>query len=386
MIDVGDFRNEFQRRYGARALIVSAPGRVNLIGEHTDYNEGFVMPFAIDRSTLVGVSPRSDDLLNAHTLTLDKTAQIKAGDKQKGKAARWTKYIAGMAEMLKRCGLAVGGADILIDSDIPFGAGLSSSAALEMGVGAALAALSGQIIDPREIAFAGQKVEHEFVGVRSGIMDQFASGLSRKGNALLIDCRSLELEYVPLELGTAILVACDTHVKHSLASSEYNRRREECERAVEILSSKLPRITALRDVTLDEVEKHKDLLPDSIFRRCRHVVSENARTLKAAEALQSGDLKETGRLMNLSHESLRDDYEVSCTELDLLQRTAVDMPEVYGSRMTGGGFGGCTINLLESSAFEDFKRRVVERYEKNFNREPTVFQVKPSAGAHKIDL
>ena len=219
-------------------------------------------------------------------------------------------------------------------------------------------------LEARQLAFAGQKVEHEFVGVRSGIMDQFASGLSRKGNALLIDCRKLEVEYVPIELETAMLAVCDTKVRHDLASSAYNERRKECEQAVDLLSKQVPGIMSLRDVTPGSFQDVKDLLPDRLRRRCSHVIAENARTIRTADALRSRDLNETGRLMNLSHASLRDDYEVSCPELDLLADTAYEVPTVYGARMTGGGFGGCTINLLERSIFDEFKERLTNKYAK----------------------
>ena len=384
MIDPEQFSRAFQDRYDGEPRVFSAPGRVNLIGEHTDYNDGFVMPFAIDRHTLVGLARRPDDLLNVYTLTLDKSAQIRPGKENLPTKSDWTTYIAGMAEVLRERGLQIGGADILIDSDIPFGAGLSSSAALETAVGKALSDMAGKTLEPRQLAFAGQTVEHKFVGLRSGIMDQFASGLSREGNAMLLDCRRLDVEYVPLGMGTAVLAVCDTRVKHDLATTAYNERREECEQAVKILSAKIPAATALRDVTPSAFQKLKALLPDRLRRRCRHVITENARTLAAAEALRSRDLNEVGRLMNLSHESLRDDYEVSCAELNLLADTAREIPNVYGARMTGGGFGGCTINLLEKSAFDGFESRIKIKYVAAFGREPTVFRVKASSGASQI--
>jgi galactokinase len=386
MIDAEAFKNEFQHRYSAEPIVISAPGRVNLIGEHTDYNDGFVMPFAIDRQTLVGISARPDDHINVHTLTLDKTAEFEL-DSLSATTGRknWTKYIAGMAAVLKRSGSQISGANMLIDSDIPFGAGLSSSAALEIATGFAFLELIGQQIDPRELAKAGQKVEHEFVGVRSGIMDQLASAMSHEDHALLLDCRSLDIDFVPLELGTAMLAAVDTNVKHSLASSKYNERRSECERGVELLSKQIPGISALRDVSSEQLREYENLLPEPIKRRCRHVITENERTLEAAKALRRRDLDEVGRLMDLSHASLRDDYEVSCAELDLLAGTADEIDGVYGSRMTGGGFGGCTISLLENSAFENFEEQTTARYKKAFGREPTIFAVKPSAGARRID-
>lgn len=383
MIPLERFAEDFYDRYGTEPHIFSAPGRVNLIGEHTDYNEGFVMPFAIDRKTFVGIAPRSDGLLNVHTLTLNESARVLLKDRLPDKPG-WMTYIAGMATVLKRRGVNIDGADILIDSDIPFGAGLSSSAALEMAVGMALSDCAGATLEARELAFAGQMVEHEFKGVRSGIMDQFASGVSRESHALLIDCRSLEFEHIPLDIGKAILAVCDTRVKHELALSAYNERREQCEECVKILAEIQPGITSLRDVTPEIFYKFKPDLPDELKRRCRHVVTENARTLAAAEALRLHDLKETGRLMGLSHASLRDDYEVSCPELDLLADTAKNMQGVYGSRMTGGGFGGCTISLLEKSAFTEFEDRIRTKYFERFGKEPEIFRVKASGGARRI--
>jgi galactokinase len=280
-------------------------------------------------------------------------------------------------------GIETNGADILIDSNVPFGAGLSSSAALEIALGMAISEAAATAIDPRELAFASQQVEHRFAGVRSGIMDQFASALGESGSALLIDCRSLEVKPVHLRLEDTFLVICDSRVKHSLASSEYNRRREECEEGVKLLGSHMKGVNSLRDITAADFESLAHELPDVIRRRCRHVISENARTLAAAAALERGDLLETGRLMVLSHQSLRDDYEVSCPELDLLVETATAMPGVSGARMTGGGFGGCTINLLQKSAYEEFEDAINAAYRATFNQEPHISIVVPSEGARQ---
>jgi galactokinase len=380
------FAQDFQERFGHPPRIFAAPGRVNLIGEHTDYNEGFVMPFAIDRVTLVGIAPRSDDLLNVYTLTLNEGAEIRLDNLRAQDRAAWTKYIAGMAEVLRAQGLRIGGADLMIDSDIPFGAGLSSSAALETALGRALADVFAFPLPPLQLALAGQKVEHDFIGVRSGLMDQLASGLSREANAMLLDCRTLDIDYIPLNLGTAVLAVCDSRIKHELAASAYNERRQECEEAVKLLSEKVTGMTALRDLTPESFAKLESLLPENVKRRCRHVVTENERTLSAADALRSGNLTEAGQLMNQSHESLRDDYEVSCPELDLLVETASKVPNVYGARMTGGGFGGCTINILERSSFEEFNQQITAEYTQAFDRKPEIFIVKASEGAHPISL
>ncbi len=382
MIDPQAFAAESRSRFGSEPLVFSAPGRVNLIGEHTDYNEGFVLPFAIDRRTFVGIAARTDRMVRAHTLTLGKTAEFSL-DEGPGESKSWSVYIKGMAEVLRRKGIGIGGADILIDSDVPFGAGLSSSAALEIALGLGMSEVAKTAIDCRELALAGQLVEHEFVGVRSGIMDQFASALGESGSALLIDCRSLDVEAVSLNLETAILVICDSRVKHSLASTEYNKRREECEEGVRIMQEELPEIESLRDVPLADFERLSTSLSDTVAKRCRHVISENARTLAAVAAIRRGDLIETGRLMFLSHQSLRHDYEVSCPELDLLVDEAMSIDGVYGSRMTGGGFGGCTISLLEGSVSDDFRRRLMNAYEDGFRKTPVISAVVPSAGARQ---
>ncbi len=380
MIDIDSFSQDFKNRYGVLPAIFSAPGRVNLIGEHTDYNDGFVLPFAIDKRTYVGVASRSDGLINVHSRTLDESVEITLSDPERTQG--WSLYIRGIAEVLKREGVFRGGADLLIDSEIPFGAGLSSSAALEISVGLALSTIGGKDIGMVELAFVGQEVEHEYIGVRSGIMDQFTSALALSGHALLIDCRSLEFENIPLDLGGYVLVVCDSKVEHELADTEYNRRREECEEGVELLRQRFPDIHALRDVTDDQLRESHDLLPANVFRRCRHVINENIRTLESAGAIATGDLNRLGILMYESHESLRVDYEVSCAELDWLVDAASKFDGVIGGRMTGGGFGGCTINLVKNDAADGFRAQIEEEFRDRFDKDTDVFRVSPSAGAH----
>ena len=289
-----------------------------------------------------------------------------------------------MATVLARGGIRIDGADLLIDSEIPFGAGLSSSAALEVALGMALAAVSGVAMSSRDIALAGHRVEHEFVGVRSGIMDQFASALGREGHLLLIDCRSLTTKLVPFKPEGYRLVICDTKVKHDLASSAYNRRREECEEGIRIIREHYTSINSLRDVEPAILAEIGDGIPPVILRRCRHVVSENQRVLGAVEAIDELDYSKLGALMYESHESLRSDYEVSSPELDLLVDVARNVPGVIGARMTGGGFGGCTINLLEVDAQEDLEDKAGSRYREAFGFEPAFITVWPSNGAEEI--
>jgi galactokinase len=278
------------------------------------------------------------------------------------------------------------GLDLVFSSTVPIGSGLSSSAALEVSVGYSALTLAGAHIDLKELALASQRAEHEYVGAKTGIMDQFTAALGRPGQALLIDCRSLDVEYVQLDLGDAMIVACNTKVEHELASSEYNRRRAECEEGVLRLKERITRIKALRDVTIEDLTANRDLLSEVVYRRCRHVVGENARTRLAARYFggESADLVEIGKLMYLSHESLRDDYEVSCEELDALVEIAKGVEGVYGARMTGGGFGGCTVTLLKSSSFNEFSESVNREYNSRFGIEPDIYTLEASDGASEI--
>jgi galactokinase len=298
----------------------------------------------------------------------------------------WLDYVEGVARILDGggAGARLAGADLSILSDVPLGAGLSSSAALEISVGLALATLSGADVGGVRLALAGQRAEHEYVGTKCGIMDQFTAAMARAGHALLIDCRTLEATHIPLDTSEVVVAVCDTNVKHELSTSEYNRRREECEEGVRALQTVLPSVRALRDVSVAEFERHAHLLPETIRRRCRHVVTENARTLAAAEALRRGDLAELGRLMNLSHLSLRDDYEVSCYELDALTEIALSLGGALGSRMTGGGFGGSTVSLVRRHALEEFKQVVAREYTRRTGLTTTILVSEAGEGAGEI--
>lgn len=384
MIDTRILRDSFLELYGREPRLFRAPGRVNLIGEHTDYNDGFVLPLAIDRATVVAGAPREDSMVRVHSLNFRESAEFDL--KEEGKRLRkvWLDYVEGVARELEQRGARLRGADLALLSDVPLGAGLSSSAALEVSVGFALLSLSGLGVDRKSLALAAQSAEHNYVGAKVGIMDQLVSVLGQSGHALLIDCRSLDTTQIPLDTSRAVFVVCDSHVKHELASSEYNRRREECEKGVEGLRRFLPKIRALRDVSLQEFDLYEPFLPETIRRRCRHVITENERTLAAAEALRSGRMAEMGQLMFRSHESLRDDYEVSCAELDLLVEIAAETAGVLGARMTGGGFGGCTVNLVSRKSLEEFEETVGRRYEEATKIRPTVYVAEPSDGACEI--
>ena len=377
---------EFVKRFNAGPRIFRAPGRVNLIGEHTDYNDGFVMPFAIDRATIVAGTKRDDRRIEVVAFDMDESASIDLDAEPQKQRDSWTDYVEGMARSVEEKFGQIAGANLLIASDVPIGSGLSSSAAIEVSVGLALLSLSDMGIDREKLAFAGQKAEHEYAGTKSGIMDQFASAFCKKGSAMLLDCRSLERNEIPFETDDSVAVVCDTKVEHSLASTEYNKRREECEEGVRLLQKNLPKIKALRDVSLDELEKYKSSVSETVYRRCRHVISENVRTLKAAEFFKSKDLTAAGKLMFESHASLRNDYEVSCKELDALVDVASSIDGVFGARMTGGGFGGCTVNIIRKAVLDEFKRLISEGYSQRFGREPDIYEFHAADGASEVKL
>lgn len=384
MVDAAKLRRSFIELYGTGPRVWSAPGRVNLVGEHTDYNEGFVLPMAIDRRTFVAGAPRLDRQVHVRSLNFEESEKFDLDRQARPRRWRWLAYVEGVARVLEARGFHLNGVNLLIESDVPVGAGLSSSAALEISVGMALVALSDAEIDRVQLALAGQAAEHEYVGTRCGIMDQFVAALAHQGHALLIDCRSLEATQIPLGLIDVAVVVCDTNIRHELATSEYNRRRAECERGVELLRELLPGTHSLRDISDADFQKFEHQLPEKIGGRCRHVVTENARTLAAAEALRAGDWEEAGRLMTLSHISLRDDYEVSSAELDLLVDIAARIEGVLGARMTGGGFGGCTVNLVRRSALVEFQELISSEYRKVIGLDPTIYVVEAAGGASEI--
>jgi galactokinase len=385
LIEREPLRREFEERYGRAPRLFRAPGRVNLIGEHTDYNGGFVLPMAIDRETIVAAAARPDSRVRLYSLNSRNGAEFdldKPGEPRRG---HWMDYVEGVAQALKGRGLRLVGADMLINSDVPPGSGLSSSAALEVSAGLALASLAGIEVDRVQLALAGQEAEHTYVGAKVGIMDQFIAALGRARHALLIDCRTLDAKSIPLDTTETVVAICDSTVRHELASSEYNTRRAECERGVELLRESLHDITHLRDVSVADFERHEGQLPEPIRRRCRHVVTENERTLSAADAFASGDLARAGALMNRSHDSLRDDYEVSCRELDTLVEIARSLGDgVLGSRMTGGGFGGSTVSLVRRAALEDFKQTIDALYHERTGLRPKIFVSEAGDGAGEI--
>jgi galactokinase len=375
-----EFRELFGSAEGARAF--RAPGRVNVIGEHTDYNLGFVLPMALDLKTTIVTAPSSDGKLRIYSEHLKEMREFDpAAIGSAQPTHQWTDYPVGVAVELARAGFSIEPANLFIRSTVPEGSGLSSSAALE--VSAALAFLKGRELDRLEIAKLCQRAERNFVGMPCGIMDQYISVFGKPHAAVEIDCRSLGRRYVPLPDGVSF-IAVNTMVKHALAGSAYRDRVAECAAAVEILAKQYPGVTSLRDVTPAQFEAAAHLLPPVVAKRAKHVVTEDARVNRFVEAGERGDLALMGRLMVESHRSLQHDYEVSCGELDLLVDTALTLDGVHGARMTGGGFGGCAVFMLETGAAERFRAAMSAAYEARFDVTPRMYDCRPSAGASEL--
>jgi galactokinase len=380
---VQELEQKFVALFGASPRIFQAPGRVNLIGEHTDYNDGFVVPAAIGFCTRAALAPRRDRKLVVRSENFAEQLEFDLDQFPEQRAGHWSDYVIGVAKTLAQSGAKLMGANLLVEGDVPQGAGLSSSASIEVAVGYALLDLAGEKIDLMKLALHCQGAENEFVGARCGIMDQFVSSHGEEGMALLLDCRSLEYKRLALGDG-ARLVICNTMIRHSIAGGEYNRRREECEAAVRYFAEHRPGVRALRDVTEIDLGTHGKGLPGTIMRRCRHVISENSRVLQAASALERNDLETFGTLMRDSHVSLRDDFDVSCSELDLMVELAGRASGVYGARMTGGGFGGCTINLVRKDCVAAFKASVSEGYERSTGRAPEIYVCSAANGVKQV--
>jgi galactokinase len=383
-VQVGDLRDRFRARFGAVPRLFRAPGRVNLIGEHTDYNDGFVLPAAIELATFVGVAPRADRTLRVHSENFDETVTFDLDEASPRARDHWSDYPRGVAVTLERAGHGLRGADLWIDGEVPLGSGLSSSAAVEVATAHALLAASERSLSPVAVAKLCQRAENEFVGTRCGIMDPLIACLGREGHALLLDCRSLDARPVPIP-DAVVLVICHTGVRHALASSAYNERRAQCEEGVRALAEIDPAVRALRDVTLTALEESRRRMSPVVYARCHHVVTENQRTLHAASALERGDVVTAGRLLAASHASLRDAYEVSCRELDALVDAAAALPGVLGARMTGGGFGGCTVSLVRPDAVDAFEASVLPAYERATGRKGQLWVTAACAGAGPLE-
>lgn len=376
------FRRTFEQRYGNTPRVFRAPGRVNLIGEHTDYNDGFVMPAAIQFHTWVAVGKRPDAILHVESEQFQEAVEWPLSGLSGPPRQHWSDYIRGVAAVLQTAGFPLTGANLMIQGEVPLGAGLSSSAALEVSTALALLSTTGRRIPPRDLAELCQRAEHEYSGTRCGIMDQFIAVHGQVNQAVMLDCRTLEFTLLPLP-DSARLVICNSMVRHELAAGEYNLRRADCETGVRVLRHHLPSVHALRDIALPDLEVHKNEVSETVYYRCRHVITENQRVVDAASALQGGELKKFGELMYDSHRSLREDYEVSCEELDLLVDIAGNLDGVYGARMTGGGFGGCTINLVQSEKASEVSRSLAATYKDKTGKTPEVYVCSAADGARE---
>jgi galactokinase len=357
-----------------------APGRVNLIGEHTDYNDGYVMPAAISYSTRVTGGVTSNRIVNVASESVGAAAAFDLDALETGRAGDWTDYVRGVLIELSRAGVALAGAEFHVTSTVPLGAGLSSSASFEVAVALAMLERCGATMDRLDVAKLAQRAEVDHTGTRSGIMDQFAVLFGEAGNATFLDTRTLDYAHVPIPAGVTIVI-CNTMVKHALATGAYNERREQCEAAVEVLKQWYPQIRSLRDVSLAQLEAHASGIAPILYHRALHVVSENARVLDAKAAFERGDAVAFGRLMNASHESLRDDYEVSSPELDVMVSLARRCQGIYGARMTGGGFGGCTVNLVDLASVDSFRSEIAEGYYRETGIHPDLYDGTPADGA-----
>ena len=378
----------FTQQFGGRpAWVTIGPGRVNLIGEHTDYNDGFVLPVAIKRDVRLALRPRDDGIVRVYSLEYDGWGEFDVNRIAYQPETLWINYMQGVADVLQKRGITLRGFDAVLSGNVPRASGLSSSAALEVATAKALLAAADALdaVDGTALAQAAQKAENEFVGVNCGIMDQFISVLGADDHALLIDCRSLEYKLVPFPTNASLVIG-NTKASRSLASSAYNERRAQCEAGVATLQQVLPGITALRDVTSAQLEAQRDLLDPVVYRRCRHVVSENERVLQTVDALARGDIARVGALMDASHASLRDDYEVSSPALDAMVAAMHSAPGCYGARLTGAGFGGCAVALVKPGSEQAVADAVYQQYPKATNIWPEVYTSPASAGARVIEI
>lgn len=378
----------FEDRFGkSPAWFVAAPGRVNLIGEHTDYNDGFVLPMAIERYTVIAAAPPNSSQhpphLRLHSASVNASIDIALDSRQRRSDPLWSNYVRGVVAAFQERGARLPSMDALVVSDVPLGGGLSSSAALEVATATLLETVTGMTLDPVDKARLCQRAEREFAGVPCGLMDQLVCILGEEKGPMLIDCRSGAARAVSLAHPTACILIANSNVRHSLGDGAYAHRRAECETAARQLG-----VASLRDATPEMVDGARHALGPVIHRRARHVVTENARTLEAARALEAGAVQAAGSLFYDSHSSLRDDYEVSCAELDVLVDAARELGErfgVYGARMTGGGFGGCTVTLVEAEQVEAVSRELHRQYERRTGRTMTAFVSRPARGAHELN-
>jgi len=361
-------------------ITVQSPGRINLIGEHTDYNDGFVLPAAIDKKTVFKLHKNKGNKIHFEALNVGERFSFDSTDFSPI-AGGWQNYVMGVVHELQKIGGVIGGFDAQFEGDVPIGSGMSSSAALECSLAFGLNELFELKFDKWQLIKACQMAEHNFVGIKCGIMDQFASVMGKQNQAMLLDCQSLDYQHIPLELKDYQFLLLNTNVTHSLASSEYNTRRSECESGIEIIKKTFPKVSSFRDVSLEQLQSLVKQMPEVVFNRCLHVVTENRRVLKAVEALKQNDFKLLGELMYRSHLSLDKNYNVSCPELNYLVELTTDKDFILGSRMMGGGFGGCTINLIKKTETENFIKWATPKYQEQFGLDASPYIVNTANGA-----
>lgn len=373
----------FQEQFHSECRYFQAPGRINLIGEHTDYNDGFVLPASINRYVTMGISPSDSQLVQLYSKDYDESFKFQLNSIQTN-IPHWAKYIYGVVKEIRKRGKKIPGFNAVFSSDIPIGAGLSSSAAIESAFAYALNTLFKLEFDVTELARIGQAAEHCFVGVKCGIMDQFASLLGKKDHVILLDCKNLEYQYIPYSIDGYSFLLVDSMVKHELASSEYNTRRQECETGLKWISRKYPSVISFRDITSSTLKESKEFLNPIVYNRCSHVVNENKRLHQAVDAIKSRDINSLGGLIYKTHESLQNEFEVSCKELDYIVDISREFKEVIGARMMGGGFGGCVLHLLPNSEVENYKDYVNVHYFEKYKIKPNIYQVSIDDGAKEI--
>lgn len=359
----------FQSLFGEPARLFRAPARINIIGEHTDYNDGLVMPTNLDLYTWLAITPRDDGVVRIHTLNFDDTVTVSLDDLTASPNGGWQEYPKAVMHVLQLEGHELKGADILVAGDVPLSSGLSSSAALEAVVGFAMLSCSGEEIDRHKLALMCQRAENDFVGVSCGIMDQYVISECQRNHVMMLDCRSLEYELAPLPDDARILIV-NSGVRRQLREGSYNTRRTECEQATSLLSENCPGIESLRDATIEQLDRYRDILGGTLYRRSKHVVTENARVLDALQAIRSDDMPALGKVMTASHKSLKEDFEVSCDELDLLVDLALNCEGVYGSRMVGAGFGGCTVTVLDPRHVDGAVEEICRKYDEQYQHVP----------------
>jgi galactokinase len=388
LVNTTELKQQYQQAFGGMTPthIVRAPGRVNLIGEHTDYNDGFVMPIAMSQALYVLAGPTDDATIEAQSTAFDEPVSFPATEPGPPGAPKWGNYVRGVAAMLAADGIRLKPGRLLIHSDVPIGGGVSSSAALEIGSGLALLMLAGQSMEPVPLALLARQAEHKYANSPCGIMDQFIVALAREGHALMLDCRSQTYQHTPFTPTDAELLVMNTQVKHEIGGGEYAIRQQQCQEAVQAMQAVEQSVKALRDANMTLLNANRHGMSDVAFRRARHVITEDDRTVRAAKAMSNQDYTTLGELMFQSHASLRDDYEVSCEELDTLVEIASSLPGVYGARMTGGGFGGCAIALVDRSAELSLRSAIAERYDTNYEQPAVVYATMASKGAEITPL